>query len=147
MTEQLNIHTYLKLAYLRLGWSWKTHFHGWQAGVGCGLEATVPSHMETYKGPLERPHEGQLVSPKTVVPEKAKQKLKYLLRPSLRNHKVFPAIFHWSYSLAPLMQRRMTSPFQRVGIGSCCLVMKSCPTVCDPHGPKHTRLPCPSLSA
>ena len=73
-TEQLNIHTYLKLTYLRLGW--KTHFHGWQADVGCGLEATVPSHVETYTGPLEHPHEGQLVSPETVVPEKVRQKLK-----------------------------------------------------------------------
>ena len=23
-------------------------------------------------------------------------------------------------------------------------VTKSCPTICDPHGPQHARLPCPS---
>ena len=28
----------------------------------------------------------------------------------------------------------------------CCLVTKSCPTLCDPHEPQHSRLPCPSLS-
>ena len=27
-----------------------------------------------------------------------------------------------------------------------CLVTKSCPTLCDPHGLQHTRLPSPSLS-
>ena len=27
---------------------------------------------------------------------------------------------------------------------TCCLVTKSCPTLCDPHGLQHTRLPCPS---
>ena len=30
---------------------------------------------------------------------------------------------------------------------TCCgSVAKSCLTLCDPHGPQHTRLPCPSLS-
>jgi len=28
----------------------------------------------------------------------------------------------------------------------CCPVVKSCPTLCNPHGLQHTRLPCPSLS-
>ena len=28
----------------------------------------------------------------------------------------------------------------------CCSVTKSCPTVCNPHGLQHTRLPYPSLS-
>ena len=28
----------------------------------------------------------------------------------------------------------------------CCLVAKSCATLCDPPGLQHTRLPCPSLS-
>ena len=40
-------HTCLKLAYLRLGWSWKTHSLGWQADVCSGLQATVPSHVAT----------------------------------------------------------------------------------------------------
>ena len=57
-------HTCLKLAYLRLGWSWKTHFLGWQADVCSGLQATVPYHVETYKGPLEHPYERQLISPR-----------------------------------------------------------------------------------
>ena len=30
--------------------------------------------------------------------------------------------------------------------GSYCSVTKSCLTLCDPHGPQHTRLPCPLLS-
>ena len=29
---------------------------------------------------------------------------------------------------------------------SCCSVAKSCPTLWDPHGLQHARLPCPSLS-
>ena len=30
--------------------------------------------------------------------------------------------------------------------GYCCSAAKLCPTLCDPHGLQHTRLPCPSLS-
>ena len=29
----------------------------------------------------------------------------------------------------------------------CCLIAKSCPALCDPHGLQHTRFPCPSLSS
>ena len=28
----------------------------------------------------------------------------------------------------------------------CCSAVKSCPTLCNPHGLQHTRLPCPPLS-
>ena len=31
--------------------------------------------------------------------------------------------------------------------GYCCSAAKSCPTLCDPHGLQHVRLPCPSLSS
>ena len=30
--------------------------------------------------------------------------------------------------------------------GYCCSAAKSCPTLCDPHGLQHARLPCPPLS-
>ena len=36
---------------------------------------------------------------------------------------------------------------QTVNYGHCCWsVTKSCPALCDPRGPKHTRPPCPSPS-
>ena len=32
------------------------------------------------------------------------------------------------------------------GCCCCCSILKSCPTLCDPHGLWHASLPCPSLS-